>query len=168
MRATIVLAGAMLAAAVTASAQKPADLTPLTFLAGDWRATDTAPGEEGRFAFQMQVQDHVMVRTNLAAYAAAGDRPASRHDDLMVIYGENGTLKADYFDNEGHVIRYVVHPERNGRVVFISEPVASQPRYRLTYALGADGVLNGSFEIAAPGSPDAFKPYLAWKAKKQK
>ena len=151
-----------------AAAQAPADLSPLAFLVGDWQAVDTAPGETGRSVFALQVQDRVMVRTNEAVYPATADRPASRHDDLMVIYREDAAIKADYFDNEGHVIRYVVQPAGGRRAVFVSDPSAREPRYRLTYSLGANGVLEGAFEIAPPGSPDAFKAYLTWKAKKNK
>src|SRR5437764_11298026 len=74
---------------------------PLGFLLGEWRAIDTPAGETGAFAFTPAVQDRVIVRTNEANYAATAGRPASRHDDLLVIYSENGSLKADYFDNEG-------------------------------------------------------------------
>jgi hypothetical protein len=142
-------------------------MAPLRFLIGDWQAIDTAPGEAGSFTFALAVQDHLMVRTNEARYAADGARPASRHDDLLVIYGDNGSLKADYFDSEAHVIRYLVEVRPQNVVVFLSEPNPREPRYRLTYTAGADGVLIGSFEIAPPGSPDSFKPYLSWKARKR-
>ena len=88
-------------------------------------------------------------------------------DDLLVIYGDNGSLKADYFDSEAHVIRYLVDVRPPNAVVFVSDPNPREPRYRLTYTAAADGVLIGSFDIAAPGSPDAFKPYLSWKARKR-
>lgn len=141
-------------------------LSSLAFLIGDWQAVDTPPGESGAFTFTLAVQDHVMVRTNEATYAATADRPASRHDDLLVIYGERGSLKADYFDNEGHVIRYAVRPAAANVVVFTSDPSPDEPRYRLTYSAAADGVLLGSFEIASPSAPDTFKPYLSWKARR--
>jgi hypothetical protein len=140
---------------------------PLAFLLGDWRAIDTPAGESGAFSFRLGVQDHVIVRTNEADYAATAEHPASRHDDLLVIYRENGSLKAEYFDSEGHVIRYAVEPRGGTAVVFVSDPNPREPRYRLTYRAEPGGVLAGSFEIAAPGSPDAFTPYLAWKARKR-
>src|SRR5437764_2054866 len=93
-------------------------LADLRFLLGDWRAVDTPAGETGAFAFKLAVQDHVIIRTNEATYAATADRPASRHDDLLVIYPEDGSLKADYFDNEGHVIRYAVATRAPDAVVF--------------------------------------------------
>jgi hypothetical protein len=141
-------------------------LSPLGFLIGDWQAIETAPGETGRFTFKLAAQDHVLVRTSEATYAATAEHSASRHDDLLVIYSEDGSLKAEYFDSEGHVIRYAVQPRRQNVVVFISDLKPGEPRYRLTYTAGVAGVLVGSFEIAAPGSPDAFKPYLSWKARR--
>src|SRR5499427_6609318 len=139
----------------------------LRFLLGDWTAIDTPAGETGAFAFKLAVQDRVIVRTNEANYAATSGRPASRHDDLMVIYSENAALKAEYFDNEGHVIRYVVDTRVPNVVTFVSDPNAREPRYRLTYRAEPGGTLVGSFEVAPPGAPDAFKPYLSWKARKR-
>jgi len=141
-------------------------LTGLRFLLGDWRAIDTPAGEAGKFSFKLAVQNHGMVRTNEATYAATAEHPASRHDDLLVIYLDNGSLKADYFDNEGHVIRYAVEPRAANVAVFVSEPSPREPRYRLTYRAEASGVLDGSFEVAPPGSPDGFRPYLSWRARK--
>jgi hypothetical protein len=143
------------------------DLAQLTFLIGRWQAIDTAAGESGSFTFELAVQDHVMLRRNEALYEATDRRPASRHDDLMVIYSEGGSLKADYFDNEGHVIRYSAQPRGGNHVVFVSDAKTSEPRYRLSYSIGADGVLSGTFEIAAPGSGEAFKPYLSWRARRR-
>jgi len=163
---------APIAAAVLAVAHPHAQsgdpLSPLRFLVGDWTAIESPAGERGSFTFKPGVQDHVLVRTNEAVYDATPQHAASRHDDLMVIYSENGSIKAEYFDNEGHVIRYAVRSDRPDHAVFVSEPSARDPQFRLTYALASDGVLAGSFEIAAPGSPGAFKPYLSWKARRTK
>lgn len=158
-----------LPAIIRVAAQTPApavDLAPLRFLLGDWQAVDTAPGESGAFSFKLAVQDHVIVRTNEASYAADRQHQASRHDDLMVVYADGGTLKAEYFDNEGHVIRYAVHVRGANHVVFLSDAKPSEPRYRLTYTAGAGGLLKGQFEIAPPGSPETFKPYLSWSARR--
>jgi len=142
-------------------------LSPLRFLVGEWEAIDRPAGEIGAFTFKVAVQDHVIVRTNEAVYAATAGRPASRHDDLMVIYAERGAIKAEYFDNEGHVIRYAVQPRDRNEVVFVSEPNPGEPRYRLTYTSKTSGTLLGTFEIASPATPDTFKPYLSWKARKR-
>ena len=85
----------------------------------------------------------------------------------MVIYVDAGVVKADYFDSEDHVIRYVAQA-RAGEVVFVSEAKASEPRYRLTYTRSSATTLKGTFEIAPPGHPDAFSPYLTWAAQRLK
>ena len=79
------------------------DVTSLRFLVGEWQVVGTPPGEAGGFTFALGVQDRLMTRTNYAIYEARDGRPASRHDDLMVIYRERDQLRADYFDSEQHV-----------------------------------------------------------------
>jgi hypothetical protein len=166
MRRILFLASFAIFTSCVAAAQDQS-LSALRFLVGTWQAVETTPGETGAFAFELKVQGRVMVRTNEAVYSATSDRPASRHDDLLVIYSEAGVLKADYFDSEGHVIRYAVHTRPPDGVTFLSDSSPREPRYRLTYTASADGVLVGTFEVAAPGSPDAFKPYLSWKARRR-
>ena len=93
-----------------------------------------------------------MVRTNYSNTPATGGTPASRHDDLMVVYVEAGVVKADYFDSEGHVIRYVVDG-RPGEAVFVSETKAAEPRYRLTYTQASPSTLTGrSSDSGASGT----------------
>ena len=140
----------------------------LRFLLGNWEAIGTPAGEKGGFTFSLGVQNRVMTRTNYATYDARNGRTASRHDDLMVIYEEGGQLKADYFDSEEHVIRYLVEPRGDYNVLFVSDSKPSDPRYRLSYNARDDGMLAGQFEIAAPGTPDAFTPYLSWTARKRR
>lgn len=144
-------------------ADSPRPLEPLQFLLGEWEGIGDQAGATGGFTFAPNVQDRVIVRTNFSNTPANGGRPASRHDDLMVIYVDAGVVKADYFDNEGHVVRYVAEAGRD-RVVFVSEIKSSEPRYRLTYTRGAEATLVGTFEVAPPGKPDAFAAYLSWTA----
>jgi hypothetical protein len=142
-----------------------APLAQLQFLVGNWEAV-SKPGEPtGSFSFTREVQGQVIVRHNHAAYPAADGRPATTHDDLMVIYQEGTALRADYFDNEGHIIRYTAQA-RAGQVSFISEVIANAPRYRLSYATLPNGNVTGRFDIAPPGKPDAFTQYLVWEAKR--
>ena len=84
----------------------------------------------------------------------------------MVIYQEAQALRADYYDSEGHVIRYSATVPESHSVIFTSEPAASNPVFRLSYQLNSDGELKGSFEIAMPNAPDTFTPYLSWSAVK--
>jgi hypothetical protein len=145
----------------------PPPFAPLQFLLGRWVGVGDQAGATGAFTFALDVQNHVIVRTNYSNTPASAGRPASRHDDLMVIYIEGGSVKADYFDSEGHVIRYVA-TATSEVVVFTSDSRVSEPRYRLTYRRGATAdTLVGTFEIAPPGAPDAFAPYLSWTAIRQ-
>ena len=154
--------------ATAGHAQTPTDLSALAFLLGDWDAVGLPPGESGAFNFSPAVQDRIIVRTNYAKYPARDGRPATRHDDLMVIFMEGPAVKADYFDSERHVIHYVVQPRGPKDVVFVSEPRAGEPRYRLSYTLMANGHLKGTFESSSSETPDDFKPLLAWTARKLK
>jgi hypothetical protein len=166
------MAWCVAAAVVAASmdAEVPKGLAPLGFLLGDWQAEGGGkPGEaKGGFAFARSLQDRVIVRTNHAEYPSAADKPSSRHDDLMVLYAtESGELRADYYDSEGHVIRYVGSAPSAGELTLVSEVVSGAPRFRLSYKLGSDGLLVGRFEIAPPGKPESFGPYLAWTAQRK-
>ena len=151
------------------AASLPPSLAPLEFLVGDWQGGGGGtPGQsQGGTSFAPGLQDRVLVRTNVAVTAATGTTPASRHDDLMIVYvDERGAVRADYYDNEGHVIRYAVTVPRPGQAVFTSAATAAGPQYRLTYDAGPTGVLSGTFAIAAPGKPGAFAPCLTWEMRR--
>jgi hypothetical protein len=155
--------------APAAAASLPKELAPLAFLLGDWDGGGSGtPGQgSGGTSFATGLQDRVIVRTNFAVMAATDKTPASRHDDLMIIYvDEQRVVRADYYDNEGHVIRYLVATPADGRVIFTSEAAAAAPRYRLTYEAAAGGAVKGAFLLAPPGKPDAFAPYLAWEMRR--
>ena len=57
------------------------------------------------------------------------DMTPLRHEDLMVIFPEDGRLTALYLDNEGHSIHYLVSSQENG-VVFLSQNGTGQPQQR--------------------------------------
>jgi hypothetical protein len=147
--------------------QAPGPLASLQFLLGTWEGIGDQGGATGGFSFALSVQDRVIVRTNYADTPARGGKSASRHDDLMVIYEDAGRVKAEYFDSERHVVRYVAET-KGGEVVFLSDIKASEPRYRLTYTQASTTTLRGKFDVAPPGQPDAFAPYLSWTARKLK
>ncbi len=152
-----------------ASAAPPPQLEPLAFLIGEWTASGAgSPGAgTGVATFSRSLQDHVILRTSYAEYPASAMRPASRHDDLLITYvAASGAVRADYYDSEGHVIRYAVSSPAPGEAVFLSDVVSGEPRYRLRYTLGPDAVLKGEFAIAPPGKPEAFVPYLQWESRK--
>jgi hypothetical protein len=143
-------------------------LSELRFLLGDWQAI-SKPGEPtGGFIFAYQLQSKIIVRTNYADYPATKERPAFRHEDLMIIYrDESRAIRADFYDSEGHVIRYIGKTSDAKRVEFVSEPLPSSPRFCLSYRLNDKGEIFGAFEIAPSNRPEEFTPYLTWSAIKK-
>ena len=157
-----------LLSAATAQQTKPApDWKALAWLVGDWSgAGNGAPGQgSGGFSFQFDLQGKVLVRKSFAEYPAAGEKPAYRHDDLMVVYPEAEGFKAVYFDNEEHMIRYSIDTSTDGTVTFVSDGPASAPRFRLAYHKTGETTLTGKFEVAPPDKP--FSTYLEWSAQKK-
>jgi len=157
----------LLLTAVLAKADEPAGLRPLAFLLGEWASEGSGqPGPAtGTATFSRGLQDRVIIRSSFAERPAADGKPASRHDDLMVIHATPDGVRAEYWDNEGHVIDYAVTSPAAGQAVFLSAPKAGEPTFRLTYTLASDNTLDGSFEIEPPGS-SAFLPYLSWRSRK--
>jgi hypothetical protein len=137
------------------------DWKPLEFLIGQWSGAGSgAPGASaGAFSFQPDLQGEVLIRKSFAEYPAAAGKPASRHDDLLIVFREGAErrLRAIYFDSEGHIIRYLVEAGQN-RVVFTSEGGRAEARYRMTYRAAGPDQLGFQFEVAAPGKDLA--PYI--------
>lgn len=103
----------ILAAQVLTQQSKESDWDGWRPLLGKWTAKGGGqPGQAsaGGFSFEFDLQGRVLVRRNYSEYPATAAKPPFRHDDLMVIYQEpqKGT-RAEYFDNEGHVIHYSVN-----------------------------------------------------------
>jgi hypothetical protein len=138
------------------------DWGPAQFLIGQWTGDGAGqPGQgTGSFSFAPDLQGKVLVRRSFAAYPAANGKPASRHDDLMIVYRDETSrqLRAMYFDSEEHVIPYSVQPADGGGVVFVTEGAPNTMRYRLTYSSTGAGRLKLKFEIAPPGKD--FATYL--------
>jgi hypothetical protein len=127
------------------------DWGPAQFLVGNWAGEGSGqPGQgTGAFSFSPELQGKILVRKSFAEYPAANGKPASRHDDLLVVYRDQAT----------HELRatYAVRPAE-GSVVFLSDPAPSGPRYRMTYTGTGKNTLKFKFEIAAPGKE--FAPYI--------
>lgn len=145
---------------------------PLEFLLGEWIGEGGgAPGQgAGGFSFHPDLQQRILVRKNRAEYPATRNRPAFSRDDLAIVYQQPGTdrLRAVYFDNEGHVIEYAVEVSGDRSTVqFLSEPAASNPRYRLTYRRTGNETVAIKFEISPPGKPDSFSTYIEASARRK-
>ena len=155
------------AAVAAVAAVKPSSpLDALRFLVGTWQGEGSGqPGRgSGAASFKLDLDGRVLVRRSHSDYPTAGGKPAVVHDDLMFIYATPGRvgLEAMYFDNEGHVIKYAAEVSPDGRrVVFLSEAEPAMPTFRLTYARVGEDVMDVVFEIAPPGAPGSFKPYVS-------
>jgi hypothetical protein len=142
------------------------------YLLGDWVGEGGGqPGQgTGEFSFLPGLQNRILVRKSYAAYLPTKDRPASQHDDLTVIYKESdgASLRAIYFDNEGHVINYSITFSSDQKTIeFVSDALPLSPRFRLTYVKTGSNTLTLRFEIAPPGKPDSFSTYIEAKAKRK-
>lgn len=134
------------------------------FLIGNWEGVGTGkPGEgKGGFSLQPELDGKVLIRRNHADYPAQNGRPSYTHNDIMMIspLDKKDSFEAVYYDNEGHVINYIVSFTADGTILFISEAAEKSPRFKLTYkSMGTDKV-SIKFEIAPPGKPDSFSPYI--------
>jgi hypothetical protein len=85
---------------------------------------------------------------------------AGPHEDLMVIHGN----RADYWDNEGHMIRYAWSADGKA-ATFLSDGDSAGPRYRLIYTSTSAATIFVKFEIAPPGKP--FQIYTQGKARRK-
>jgi hypothetical protein len=139
-------------------------------LADDWGPFEPLLGEwvagTGGYHFQRELQGRVLVRRNRSESPAAEGRPASVHEDLMVVSrAPSGEVRADYWDNEGHRIEYRVEAAADGKSwTFVS---SGAPAFRLVYSLQPSGEMKGEFAISPGGGADGFKQYLGWSARKK-
>ncbi len=146
---------------------------PFRFLLGEWTGEGQGqPGAtSGTATFRMDLDGRVIVRTSRTAVPATGSQPSSVHQDLMVIYHDapGRPARAIYFDNEDHTIEYDVTISADGKAVtFLTRALPSAPRFRLVYTqINADTV-DVKFEMAPPGSPEAFKVYTQGVTKRVK
>ena len=146
-----------------AQQQSPADWKAFNFLIGEWVGEGSGtPGEAtGSSTFSFNLQDRVLIRNSYADYPAANNRPAFRHDDLMIIYQENKSIRAIYFDNEGHVINYTVSLSTDlNSIICLSEINPTAPRFRFTYTKMENNRMKFNFDFAPPGKPEEFSKYL--------
>jgi hypothetical protein len=141
----------------------------LDFLLGEWTWSGGGqPGKaKGVSTFRPELEGTVLVRTNHLDYVATKERAAFTHDDLLYVYHhpQDKSLRAIYFDGEGHVILYrlTVAADKNS-VEFLSDAAPDGTKCRMTYRkAGADSV-SEKFEIAPPGKANDFTAYVDFTA----
>jgi hypothetical protein len=142
---------------------------PLAFLEGTWDANvqnNTAVKLSGRYSFHRELDGHILARHSTSDVSCKA--PANfdcAHSDLLYVFQDahGSGLKADYFDNEGHVIHYDVSTPTPASVIFLSAP-GPGPQFRLSYELSA-GVMTGKFQMHMPGQSE-WRTYLEWSGKR--
>lgn len=141
------------------------DWSAFDWLVGHWTAEGGGVQQgQGGFSFDREAGGQVLVRRNFAEYPAHDGKPPERHEDLMVIAWEGPTVRATYWDSEGHAIHYRLTSPSAGQAVFLSDDPEG-PRFRLSYQRTEAG-LKGRFEIAPPNDREHFADYLAWTARR--
>lgn len=148
------------------------DWFALRFLLGEWVGEGSGEPGQGNssYTFAFDLDEQILVRRNHTEYLSTKDRPGFFHDDLMVVYPiHNESMRAIYFDNEGHVINYKVELSQDGNTAtFVSDPLPTTPRFRLTYVKQAVDLVLIRFETAPPSQPNKFSQYLEGKAHRTK
>lgn len=143
----------------------------LNFLVGNWMGTGdgSSLNTKGTFSFRTDLGGEALIRKNRMIIPPAKGKPASLHEDMMVIMKNTSGVadKAVYFDNEHHIINYTI-TATDTSVVFLSDAVSGSPRFRLTYTKAQENnTINIKFETTSPDKPDAFTVYMSGKAVKQ-
>ena len=151
------------------TAEFPESWKPFQFLIGDWVGSGAGkPGQgTGEFSLKFDLDNKILVRRNHNQLAPTAGQPSGAlHEDLMIIYRQpaNSSFRADYFDNEGHVIRYAISFAEHA-AVFESDEPGNTTKFKLIYELRPDGLLNIQFAVAAPGKP--FQTYVTGTAKRK-
>ena len=162
------LVAAMVVASSSVAFAQPAlpmaDWSAWQPLVGHWVADPSPDGAVGSFSFAADLQTRVLVRKNVADYP----KTKVHHEDLMVVYKGDTLTRADYWDNEGHVIHYTATLSDGGKkFTFLSDAQTGAPRFRLTYTLTNATTVAIAFAIAPPTAPNDFKPYIQATARKK-
>ena len=142
----------------------PDPLKPLEFLLGTWEAKTTGgtagAQSTGVYSFSLELEKHIMARHGAGANCKAPEDFNCDHSDLLYLYPEGQTIKAIYFDNEGHTIHYDVTTPTANSAIFLSESSAPGPQFRLVYER-KDSALSAKFQMRMPNQTE-FKSYLEW------
>lgn len=138
------------------------NLVNFKFLIGEWVGSGGGSNSghgEGASVFRFDLDSNIIIRENYSHYPAQNNKPAYTHKDLMVIYYQSSNPWAIYFDNEKHIINYIIEFEGD-KIIFTSEEMKGSPQFRLTYKRAGNDKMKLYFDIASPNIPGKFKSYL--------
>lgn len=143
----------------------------LSFLQGTWEAKATGGqgvSATGTYTFRSELGGHILARHSTSEAGCKGsDNYDCDHHDLLYIYQDapGQSLKAIYFDNEGHVVHYNVSTPDATTAIFLSDGSQPGPQFLLTYQLKG-AVMAGKFQMRLPGQQE-WNSYLEWAGSKQ-
>jgi hypothetical protein len=168
LAALLTITTASLARAQPVATQSP--LAGLAFLIGNWssgrgQVADTGAASSGRSTMTSEAGGAVILRRDHTDLLDKAGRPTGGFDQIMMIYPEAGTIRADYSDGT-HVIHYVSATVEPGvAVTFTSAARPGVPTFRLAYRLIAPDRLSVWFGMAPPGGED-FRPIATGELRK--
>ena len=145
-----------------AQAALKSPLAPLSFLVGNWKGddgkvADTGGTSKGGSIISAESDGNALLRVDHTELFDKTGKPAGGFHQTMLIYPDNGAIRAEYVDGEGHAIHYVASEIVAGKSVTFSSPPKEFPVFRLRYELQAPGVLAVRFAMVPPGQTE-FRP----------
>lgn len=159
----------LLPSGARADSMTPDPWSGLRFLVGEWRTTSGGgtPGVavSGEFSFRLDLDGRIAIRRSHSEYAPkVGEKEGIKHSDFTVVFPGQAGLRATYWDDEGHVIQYVVKTE-DGRVTFESDASTPGPRFKLVYERTGEKTVAVTFFIAQPGK--SYQQYVSGEARRK-
>jgi hypothetical protein len=145
----------MVISVINGYSQNGAKWSGWSWLMGTWEGDGKGkPGSgSGIFTLKPDLDSNILVRTNHTVYPPQQGKGETIHDDLMIVYpgAPDTPSHAVYFDNEGHIINYLVMTEE-GKIVLTSEQKKGMPVFRLSYIRLPEGKITVRFEMASDGA----------------
>ena len=150
---------------------KPA-LAPVAFLVGTWvsgegKVADTGGKSKGGSMMTVESDGSAILRRDHTETFDRAGKPAGSFHQTMLIYPDDGGLKADYVDGEGHAIHYISATVTPGKSVTFTSAAGQGPVFRLTYESQSPDVLAITFGMTPPGQSE-FRPIATGTLKRAK
>jgi len=148
-----------LATPAFAQAALKSSLAPLGFLVGNWKSDDgkvpeTGGTSKGGSLVSVQSDGWALLRQDHTELFDKNGKPAGSFHQTMVIYPDDGTIRADYVDGEGHAIHYVSAEIASGKSVTFSSAPGQGPVFRLHYEVQGPRTMTVSFGMIPPGQSE--------------